>query len=764
MAETTTIQKGWLTDFNDQLFAPYTVSDLVLMKTSGEKLDTYIESRFSDTAATVNTTKLLVDLTSDEAGTFKVGSSVSLGVNGILDAPNGGTGRNSLTVNHILYGNGSNAVNLLAPALGLLGVDVENGTPKYLELKGNWTGGDKAGPILNIVAGNLSYAVDAIPIAGKDASGIVTNQPQIFYGAKSFAQGVNVESGLNVTSGGLAVVGGIDAKGSNITNVGKPTDDAHAANKQYVDSAESGLATRIDNLVLVVGDEGSSKPATSHETRIDNLEAYRSTHEGEFDTLKTYINYDAFGDALYIIGGKDSSGNTIVDGTEGTTAPVYAYFNNTGVHAIDLTVDGTTFSNVASRLGIAEGDIDTIFSILGEEAYNTEKKDHYTRLNNIDTAIAGLNGTLTSTKTDLENKIAAETVAREGQDTIIEGWISDLQDKDTATGLNIETIYSILGETTLNTTLGSHVAQLSNLQTAITAEQTNREKAITDTVASINSTTLQVNLASDSAGTFSMGNSVSLGVTGILDVPNGGTGAATFTANSLLIGNGVNPLGQISTNKGLLLQNQDGTLSFGGDIKVQWFATASELNSYIDWVSGDGNAQTLSLAASSSPNSGMVTSIPMATEEYCGLMSAASQTFGGTKTFSGLLTASDGLDITKGQLTAYEAARFMSTVVFDGTIGSALLPSTGYAYLLGSSSYPWGSIYGKELIVKDSSGIGYIKSSNATSFMTVQDASLSMTTPIIYLNGQKIVLNSNNYGTSLPTEGMEEGQIFFLLT
>ena len=1240
MAETT-IQKGWLTDFNDQLFAPYTVSDLVLMKTSGHSLDSYLETTFNTLTGNINTTKLLVDLTSDTAGDFKIGSSdtpVNLGVSGVLDVPNGGTGRDSLTTNHILYGNGEGQVNLLAPIKGILAVESDNGIPAYLGIDSDWDEGSSAGPVLNIKVGELTYKIDAVPSANATASGIITTEKQTFSGEKVFAGKIGVEGGAAI-SGGLTVTGGIDASNENITNVKDPTTALHAANKQYVD----GLSTRVDKLVKVVGDNGDNEPSLTHEFRIDSLEAYQAKHEGEFSTLQTYIDYDAFGDALYIIGGKDSNGDTIVSGQESTTAPVYAYFNNSGIHTIDLTVDGTTFSNVASRVGTAEGKINTIFSILGEETYNTEKKDHFTRLNNIDTSITTMqtelntrtlktdlavvdtdnlvssgvigitgilgsenggtgnsngriqigqvaganigsnatseglytnasgqashaegresiavglyshaqgyqttasgqssfaggyqtlasgqystalgNGTVasgkgalamgynnqnfdsiylervTDTTYNVYTKIAAELKVIDGKITNIgnnstgitnnpsrlpsqyqitnnspnpsssvlnfqtitqsyylylqpgykwffsgtssihyyytnkssdnhfsnrvslydnfidltnssngayilqSNWFSSRQEQhrhshttatpiygsnstiigynythhyirteqdyssggiipsstifykyllNGSTGLvgkyiyggaygsttkitnqsgslittnkllttqegieeyllkdisnigsvgsysftagtntiakadnqfvigrnniqdttsvfiigngssstasnaftvdwsgntniagdltvgtntfsdivskvgtsesNIITIFNILGEEAYNTDkkdhftrlngidgkiddeikrsteadsafilelgglqdaldalqdtmeeadtwiistiLGestteapekTHSAQLVDLFTKLGQETAAREGAINTLTDNINKTTLQVNLASNDAGTFAINTAVSLGVTGTLDVGNGGTGNASFTENGIVVGgNGTAALKQITTDTGLLLKNNNGTLSFGGKIIL----------SIDDGTKTTG--PTIGYTLISSDNqinyTGSSITIPSASADYSGIVTADSQTFGGAKIFNGALTAASLT--TAGDLSANNGT--FSGALSTGTVTSSLLPTTSYTPTLGSSSSYWNSAYVKELIVKDSGGTGLIKSSGAGSSITLTESNMTLAAPTLTLNGTTVVLGSGNYGTleERPEAGVE-GQVYFVLT
>lgn len=445
-----------------------------------------------------------------------------------------------------------------------------------------------------------------------------------------------------------------------------------------------------------------------------------------------------------------------------------------------VTDDGSTVTiskNIAANGGLSVGSSVTV-SMGGNIVTNVNTPSANTDAANksyVDGQISNINsilgtdnalGTVFEQLSDLTTKYTTENGERIAADQTHSGRLDNLEaivgsalDDGVTHQTNLETIFSILGVNEISTE-GNHETQLSTLRSDLNTAITDLNAAIDAAKADIRDDTLVVDFATSGATAISGGK---VGISGTLAVGSGGTGTTTLTTNSLLVGNGTDPLKQVSANNGLLLKNQDGTLSFGGDIKVQWFATTSNLDTLINWVSGDGNDQTIVMATSTGSNSGVVASIPMATEGYCGLMSASSQTFGGAKTFSGAVSMSSTLTI-GDQLTANGAARFNGTAYFESYIGSGLIPSSSYTMLLGNSGNPWGSVYAKEIILKDANGIGYIKSSTATSTITVQDASMDMTSPILYLNGQKIVLNSNNYGTSLPTEGMVEGQVFFLLT
>lgn len=99
----------------------------------------------------------------------------------------GGTGRTSLTLNGILYGNGDNELNVTDAGIdGQIFTNIE-GTPSYItpSLLWNTAQGGSVGPSLDLQISNKIYSAQ-IPSASEEASGIVNTAAQTFSGEKTF--------------------------------------------------------------------------------------------------------------------------------------------------------------------------------------------------------------------------------------------------------------------------------------------------------------------------------------------------------------------------------------------------------------------------------------------------------------------------------------------------------------------------------------------------------------------------------------------------
>jgi hypothetical protein len=124
------------------------------------------------------------------------------------------------------------------------------------------------------------------------------------------------------------------------------------------------------------------------------------------------------------------------------------------------------------------------------------------------------------------------------------GWLTDFDDKKFAPKSLFDYIYT-------STTDGRNLTQwLSDFETAL------------------NNKDLQVNLASDDSVKFSSPGAI--GVTGILDVNNGGLGISNPTQYGLLMGNGVSAVSTINSKAGFLISKTDGTQPLYSGIKALW--------------------------------------------------------------------------------------------------------------------------------------------------------------------------------------------------
>lgn len=194
-----------------------------------------------------------------------------------------------------------------------------------------------------------------------------------------------------------------------------------------------------------------------------------------------------------------------------------------------------------------------------------------------------------------------------------------------------------------------------------------------------------------------------------ISVEHGGTGSNSLSAYSLLYGNGTNAVGQIPP------MAQGRILVSGGTTSAPVYASPS-----LSFSTGSSNP-TISFTINGATYTS-ATGIQSATGENPGIVSTTSQTFAGAKTFTGAATFNAGITSTTG--------------TFSSQINATSIKLSGQ-----------------------------LKSHSAgTSYLTLTDTKATVTSPTVYLNGTTIVLNSSNYGATLPTTNLEEGRIFFLLT
>lgn len=194
-----------------------------------------------------------------------------------------------------------------------------------------------------------------------------------------------------------------------------------------------------------------------------------------------------------------------------------------------------------------------------------------------------------------------------------------------------------------------------------------------------------------------------------VSVEHGGTGSNSLGAYSLLYGNGTNAVGEVTPMAaGRILVS-------GGTTSAPLYASPS-----LSFSTGASNP-TISFVINGATYTS-TNGIQSATGDNPGLVSTTTQTFAGAKTFTGAVNFNAGITSTTG--------------TFSGQINATNIKLSGQ-----------------------------LKSHSAgTSYLTLTDTKATVTSPTVYLNGTTIVLNSSNYGPTLPTTNLEEGRIFFLLT
>lgn len=192
---------------------------------------------------------------------------------------------------------------------------------------------------------------------------------------------------------------------------------------------------------------------------------------------------------------------------------------------------------------------------------------------------------------------------------------------------------------------------------------------------------------------------------GQISVKNGGTGKEQIALGDLMLGAGYNS-DTINTltpgTKGqLLVSNGPGVMPSYISPSFSWNDTTLNLN-----INGAITSTTL----------------PNATATAAGIVTTGNQTFGGVKTFNSI-NVNNTLSVTNN-------ATFSNSISVASNI------------VLG----------------------GNITTSGTNSQIKMSEGQVEIDTPSLYLNGDIIKLGPDNYGDELPTTGLTEGRIFFLLT
>jgi hypothetical protein len=155
------------------------------------------------------------------SGSGIIGTSLSAGslsLTNALSVTNGGTGASSLTANAVLIGNGTGAIQTLAP--GTTGnVLVSNGT-NWVSQAAPASGVSTLGSISatsNVKGATISGTILTLTPADGTNGGVVTTAAQTFAGTKTFAD-VNLSGALNGTSSSSSTIAGFNAAITPITS------------------------------------------------------------------------------------------------------------------------------------------------------------------------------------------------------------------------------------------------------------------------------------------------------------------------------------------------------------------------------------------------------------------------------------------------------------------------------------------------------------------------------------------------------------------
>ena len=402
------INAGWLTDFKDIKFAPKTLFSQVYIDNPETGSITDLNSYFTTFLQKLDDRDLRVDLESNDS--VKFSSPGAIGVTGILNIRNGGTGLNTVTEHALLIGNRTNALTLLPSAAGFL-VSKEDGTaPLYSGIEGSWANlnSQTEGPTFYISftgdETSTRYNMGKIPLADESTAGVVSTSAQTFAGGKTFAdttafnKDVGIAGTLDVATGATIAQGLIIANGY-VSGILTPTANDHAANKVYVDAVQNNLNNLSNNIV-----GGTNTSGETHHTRLSKLETRMTDTEDDFDTLTTYLGgyTDESTKAFFIL---DKDNNAI------------AYFNEKGLTVTEVILDGSknkyqniSLSSYFEKVDQLEIDRGTIYNILGESIAVSSGNDHKSRLDSHDTAIATINDLNLRVALDSDSSVKVKNV------------------------------------------------------------------------------------------------------------------------------------------------------------------------------------------------------------------------------------------------------------------------------------------------------------------------------------------------------------------
>ena len=444
------------------------------------------------------------------------------------------------------------------------------------------------------------------------------------------------------------------------------------------------------------------------------------------------INLDLYNEKYYtnsVVAEKKSS-HTITIPPAGENAAVGLITNGSQIIAGDKSFTGSILpSNTSATIGTSDNKWGNIFAtnFLGN-ASTASKFASTVKIN--DTDFDGSAGITTNTwgaERNISISGTANADAANGTNingSNVNGYV--LQIPDTMTGFTSITTTTLLPTNSTGSALGSSTNIWTDFYVKnpriYNAEgnryiqlQTNLTSSETSCILILPSAAGELVYHSNGNTTGSAAAPVYIAASGAatecttIDIAHGGTGVATIASNGIMIGKGTNAVATIApVAKGSILVS-DGTNA------APKYAAPS-----LTWSAGNtSTAPTVSFNLNSQSTS---VTIPFASSSATGLVNTTTQTFAGAKTFSGALTASNTLTVSE-KLTANKGAEIKNNLIATSIISST---------------------------------------NTTKSSITLSDSAISMLSTKISLDG-KIILTNDSYGTSLPTSGMVEGQIFFLI-
>lgn len=265
----------------------------------------------------------------------------------VIAVPYGGTGKDSLTANGILYGAGINAVGVTAAGTDGQILTSEEGTPKFLTPTVSWVAAASStnGPVVQFELSKQKY-ISELPAASTTASGAMTFGDQSFAGIKTFTSGTKT-SNIYPRSNNTYTSGAEDYNWSIVYSKDYDVRDPNKVRVGHFYSSTTGTASTTGIATLSIGNGTTSGTA-------GNAQGYLYIYGSNkgyslFKSAATTSNYTITIPA--------TSGNMLIS-SDATTNPTsattyYVPFYTTDYKKVSMN-DGlrvTSLEGTASALG-----------------------------------------------------------------------------------------------------------------------------------------------------------------------------------------------------------------------------------------------------------------------------------------------------------------------------------------------------------------------------------------------------------------------------